>query len=73
VEHWKSKTYEHGKRTMRDRLGDARGQRADVTKHDRKFADQHPASDDHSPDIVKPGHRRPGTGTSHAQLRILPG
>jgi hypothetical protein len=37
---------------MRDR---PHASRADVDKNDRKFADQHPTPDDHSPDIVKPG------------------
>jgi len=38
---------------MRDRLHDK--PKADVSKTDRRFADQHPTPNDHGPDIVKPG------------------
>jgi hypothetical protein len=46
---------------MKDRLRDAKA-RADVKQTDRKFADQHPTPDDHSPDIVKPGTGAQATG-----------
>ena len=55
----KSETH---KRTMRDQLRDPHAPKADVTKHDRKFADQHPTPNDHSPDVVKPGTGAQATG-----------
>ena len=50
-----TETHQRTQRTMKDRLRDSKAPRADVKKRDRKFADQHPTPDDHSPDIVKPG------------------
>lgn len=41
------------KGSMKDRLRNE--PRADVSKSHRKFADQHPAPNDHTPEIVKPG------------------
>ena len=59
MEHRKNETHEH---TMKDRLRDPGAPKADVTKQDRKFADQHLTPNDHSPDIVKPGTGAQATG-----------
>lgn len=57
----KRKTNHPRKRTMRDRLRETRG-RADVSKSERQFADQHPTPNDHSSNIVKPGTGSQATG-----------
>ena len=62
MEHRNTGTPQRTQRTMKDRLRDSKAPRADVKKADRKFADQHPTPDDHSPDIVKPGTGAQATG-----------